>query len=585
MKSGRIAADYGKKGVKFATKGVKNNRKAIGIGIKGFKVVNSIVKASTGVSLGAEFLPDLDLLPDGIFDGGDAGGDVGGGYLGGVDVDVGVDDIGEGISTDGVDTSGFDASGFDTSVDGVDVDSASVQSVQVDTGIYGTGVDTIEVDTVEVDTVEVDTVEVESVEVNTFQVETVEVDVFEVDTVGVDTVGVDTVGVDGVDVGTVEVDTVFVNTFGTDMVEVNTVEVNTIGVDIIEENTVEVDTIDVETGQTDIVQVGTVGFDNIGTYDADQYILSSDTIVQENYGYEQVDVGYVEEVDVSVWYVPGTDYDDEQRRPGQQNPHQQAPHQQTPHQQTPHQHDPPHQKPFVKHPQAIIPHSKPTPQPHSATNPLVIPTQVDIPALTIRPRRKPISNATVHEISPPQVPVAETKSVAQNESQSLEAKSSINTEDPKTIANVKANETRPEVHGIPVSSPQDINSFQRTSGDSNPSRSNKDEDDTACVDLSSFSGDLFWIRDSDSSAGNIGTNKDLTEKEVAFGAPAVDKNAQSAIQGVVKIHAHTSPSTIVVGSQQQRLPSSDTEILNQNTINVPAAGLMGTNNDGPLGTY
>jgi hypothetical protein len=561
MKSGRIAADYGKKGVKFATKGVKNNRKAIGIGIKGFKVVNSIVKASTGVSLGAEFLPDLDLLPDGIFDGGDTGGDVGGGYLGGMDVDVGVDDIGEGISTDGVDTSGFDASevdasGFDTSVDGVDVDSASVQFVQVDTGVYGTGVGTIEVDTAEVDTVGVDTVEVNTFEVGTLQVETVEVDVFEVNTVGFDTVGVDTVsidtvevgsiGVDGVDVGTVEVDTAFVNTFETDMFEVNTVEVETIGVDTIEENTVEVDTFDVETDQTDIVQVDTVGSDNIGTYNADQYILSSDAsdaIVQENYCYEQVDVGYVEEVDASVWYVPGTDYDNEQRPPGQ----------------------------------TIVPHSKPIPQPHSAANPLVIPTQMDTPALTIRPRRKPTPNATAHETIPPQAPVVETKSVAPNESQSLEAKSSIDTEDPKTIANVKANETRPEVHGIPVSSPQDIDSFQRTSGDSNPSRSNKDEDDTACVDLSSFSGDPFWIRDSDSLAGNIGTNKDLTEKEVVFGAPGVDKNAQSAIQGLVKIHAHTTTSTIVVGSPQQRLPSSETEIPSQNTINIPAAGLMGTN--------
>jgi hypothetical protein len=579
LKGGKIAADYGKKGVKFVAKGVKNNRKAIGMGIKGFKVVNGIVKSTTGISLGAEFLPDFDLLPDGIFDGGDIG-DVGGGDLGDVNVeDTGVGDIGEGVETDEVDASGFSASGidtagFDASVDGVDVDSASVEAVSVDT----VEVDTVEVDTVEVDTVEVDTVGFDTVEVDIVEVDTVEVDTVEVDTEQIDTVQIDSIGVETIDVSTVEVDTVYIDTVEVDTVEVDTVEVDTIevdtiGVDTIEENAVEVDTVDVETIQMATVQVDTIEVDNTGAYDMDEYIVSSDSIVQESYGYEQVDVGYVEEVDVSVWYIPGTDDDDEQR--------------QRPVQQTTHQNGPLHRNPLVRHPQAVIPHSKPITQPHSATEPPVIPTQMDMPTLTIRPHRKPMPIATIHEVTPPQIPVAEPKSDPPNKIDNLEANPSINTEDPNTIANAEATEISPETHEMPVDVPYENSSFRGTHANPNPSQIDKNEDDTPCFDISSFSGDPFWAQGSSFLVGNIGLNTDMMEKEVVVQAPEIEKNfvPQPAIQEVTTVHIPASTNEVLVSSAQKYLPGPQAGVLSQDNVKVPAAGLMGTNNGGPLGTY
>jgi len=44
-------------------------------------------------------------------------------------------------------------------------------------------------------------------------------------------------------------------------------------------------------------------------------------------------------------------------------------------------------------------------------------------------------------------------------------------------------------------------------------------------------------------------------------------------------------STIVVGPPQQCLLVPETEVLGQDTVEIPVAGLTGTNNDGPLGTY
>ena len=81
LKGTKVAAQYGMKGVKVMAKGVKNNRKTIAMGIKGYKIVNGIVRATTGISIGGEFLPDLDIIPDGIFGGGGEGGDSGGGTL------------------------------------------------------------------------------------------------------------------------------------------------------------------------------------------------------------------------------------------------------------------------------------------------------------------------------------------------------------------------------------------------------------------------------------------------------------------------------------------------------------------------
>jgi hypothetical protein len=118
---GTIAA--GKKGFQATKKFAQDHRKEIATGIKIYQGLNTIVKLTTGQSIGGELLGGLNFDGGGMDGGGDSGGGDVGGDSGGLDMDVGGDSGGIDMGGDlggldvGGDTGGMDMGGDSGGVD------------------------------------------------------------------------------------------------------------------------------------------------------------------------------------------------------------------------------------------------------------------------------------------------------------------------------------------------------------------------------------------------------------------------------------------------------------------------------------